>query len=147
MNCVKEEYQVSCWKCLHNDAAASISRRRSVEFIATAVWRPSALRDKSKDPADSEYRRQLYMFRKLSGNPQECSMTSGPGPQGAHSNGSTFSFVTGNRLTTRGVEITGAAASKLIGRRSRMVANLVDRSAVGPSMTRRPVRRAQMKHS
>lgn len=84
------------------------------------------------------------MFRKLNGNPQECSMTSGPGSQGAHSYGSAL---TANGLTARGGIITGAAESKLIGRRSRMVANLVDRSAVGSFMTRRPVRRAQMKHS
>lgn len=88
---MKEKYQSNSWKCLDNDTTASIFRRRSVEFIATAsLATKHSAQQEQKLSRESESRRQLYMFRKVNGNPLECSMTSGPGSQGAHSNGSTF---------------------------------------------------------
>lgn len=74
------------WKCLHNCPMASLFRRRSVDFIATAAWLPGILRNKSNCSAETlEYRRQFYMFRKVNGNPQEGLMATGPCPQGARS--------------------------------------------------------------
>lgn len=65
LSCVKEEYQSNSWKCLNNDTAATIFRRRSVEFIATASLATKyPARQEQKLSRESESRRQLYMFRK-----------------------------------------------------------------------------------